>query len=182
LGSLPQFLSLSLTMLPERTYSTCKKGKGQGWQWRCLLRSNTIKVTQAQQAVVLMVLHSQCTLQDTKRTTKWSHLAPPYLHIVGSHEQGLGGGGVQVWKLPASPACRTLQAFVVLASLKEVMRTLRVAGHEVLWDLKITNKCSVWLKGGSAQGQETQGLSGSPLGHTLSRTVPPPPFPPPTHT
>lgn len=76
-----------------------------------------------------------------------------------------------MWKLTASPACRALQTF---ASLKEVMRTLKVAGHEVLWDLKTTNKCSVPLKGGSPQGQETQGLAGSPLGHTLPRTVPPP--------
>lgn len=61
---------------------------------------------------------------------------------MGSRQEPLKrdeGKGVQVWKLPASPACSALQAFVLFASLKGVMRTLRVAGREVLWDLKTTN-------------------------------------------
>lgn len=79
-----------------------------------------------------------------------------------------------MWKQPASPACRALQAFVLFASLKEVIRPLRVAGHEVLWNLKTTNWCSAPLKGGSPQGKEARDLAGSPLGHILPRTVPRP--------
>lgn len=44
-------------------------------------------------------------------------------------------------------------------------------GHEAPWALGAAHEGSVLLKDYSPQGQETQGLAGSPLCHTILRTV-----------
>lgn len=84
--------------------------------------------TGRKEVAALTVPHSQCTLQGTKRTKKKSHLAPPYIHTVGSRQKAAEQRWeeIQVWKLLSLQSPPSLSPNL-LCLLKEVMGTLGMA-------------------------------------------------------